>query len=369
MSTDNYYIATIAAVSALSLYLLMKVSHRLLAVTSHDDDVACFVSSVVTQDEQSPPSLHPLLPPSSCPEKPTLVLDLDETLVHAKIQSEEPPYPAKIIVVEGSVIWFALRPFARQFLSFLAVHYELVVWTAGTEPYGWAVVKELDPSGSLISHSLFRQHCTVDEDDRFVKDLSRLGRDQRTRICDNNPVSFRFQPDSGILVKDFFGDPTDEVLKTLLCNLTKMALLNSFEVTNMEVRQGLLAVTHEDQSGKVMVDEKKVQYYWSLCYGNADETFSSPKPGDGVWSANRKPPYKSCFSSRTKHSHNIPAAASSEFAGDITHRNANVFVPLHSISMSGFDGSDPHLQSNLMQMNPRLSNILSLHILLKNIFQ
>jgi len=233
------FILIIAIAAAFPAYLLMKLRHRHLAMTSHDDDGACFVSSILPQDEQSPP---PLLPPSSCPQKPTLVLDLDETLVHAKVQLEEPSYPARMIVVEGTRIWLALRPLAHQFLSLLAVHYELVVWTAGTEPYGRAVVNELDPSGSLISHSLFRQHCTQDEG-VFVKDLSRLGRDERTRICDNNPVSFRFQPDAGILVKDFYGDPYDGVLKSLLTYLTKKVLLDSFDGRNTEVRRGLLTVT------------------------------------------------------------------------------------------------------------------------------
>ena len=231
-------IIAIAVAVALPVYLLMKMRHRHLAMTSHDDDVACFVSSAVPQDEQS---LPPLLPPSSCPQKPTLVLDLDETLVHASFQLEEPSYPARMIVVEGTRIWLALRPLAHQFLSLLAVHYELVVWTAGTvEPYGRAVVNELDPSGSLISHSLFRQHCTQDECYGFVKDLSRLGRDKRTRICDNNPVSFRFQPDAGILVKDFYGDPYDGFLKSLLTYLTKMVLLDSFEERDTEVSHGFL---------------------------------------------------------------------------------------------------------------------------------
>ena len=233
------FILIIAIAAAFPAYLLMKLRHRHLAMTSHDDDGACFVSSILPQDEQSPP---PLLPPSSCPQKPTLVLDLDETLVHAKVQLEEPSYPARMIVVEGTRIWLALRPLAHQFLSLLAVHYELVVWTAGTEPYGRAVVNELDPSGSLISHSLFRQHCTQDEGG-FVKDLSRLGRDERTRICDNNPVSFRFQPDAGILVKDFYGDPKDQTLKSLLIFLTKKVLLDSFDGRDTEVRRGPLTVT------------------------------------------------------------------------------------------------------------------------------
>jgi len=180
------------------------------------------------------------LPTSTFPFKPTLVLDLDETLVHAKVQFDEPPYPARMIMVEGCPIWLALRPFVHQFLSSLAVHYELVVWTAGKEAYGRAVVKELDPTGSLISYSFFRQDCTVEEDldgnKFYIKDLSLLGRDERTRICDNNPNSFCLQPASGILVEDFLGDPEDRFLKKLLSHLTKVAILKDYNMRLDEVR-------------------------------------------------------------------------------------------------------------------------------------
>ena len=178
----------------------------------------------------NPVDFLPLLPPrprSTLSEKPTLVLDLDETLVHADPEMDVP------INVDGRTLYLAVRPFAREFLESIAAHYELVVWTAGIESYGRAVVKLLDPAGSLISHSLFRQHCTIQEDGFskiYLKDLSRLGRDERTRICDNNPDSFRLQPAAGILVDDFYGNPKDMFLKKLLLHLTKMALLRDLDL-------------------------------------------------------------------------------------------------------------------------------------------
>jgi hypothetical protein len=69
-----------------------------------------------------------------------------------------------------------------------------------------------------------------------------LGRDERTRICDNNPVSFSLQPKAGILVKDFFGDPGDKVLKKLLFHLTKMALLKKFDLEFTTFEPGVVEV-------------------------------------------------------------------------------------------------------------------------------
>jgi TFIIF-interacting CTD phosphatase-like protein len=79
--------------------------------------------------------------------KPTLVLDLDENLVRTEFDEEEPAFPRRSVKVGHIDIWLALRPFVHQFLSSLSAHYELVVWTAGTEPYGRAVVNEFYPHG------------------------------------------------------------------------------------------------------------------------------------------------------------------------------------------------------------------------------
>jgi len=161
----------------------------------------------------------PLLPPSTCSSpKPTLVLDLDETLVHTHQGPGRPCFPARCVRVGQHEMWLALRPQVDLFLSSLAAHYELVVWTAGVEAYGRAVLSELDPTGTLISHSLFRQHCTRVDGGLYIKDLSRLGRDE-ARICDNNPVSFSLQPDAGLLVPDFLGDPQDTFLVGFLRDL------------------------------------------------------------------------------------------------------------------------------------------------------
>jgi hypothetical protein len=121
------------------------------------------------------------------------------------------------IEVEGSSLVIALRPHVKKFLSSLATHYELVVWTAGIESYGRAVVQMLDPSGSFISHILYMQHCTR-KDNHFIKDLNRLGRDD-VRLLDKNPVSYFLQPSKGISVKKFLGDPQDVELLRLLNDL------------------------------------------------------------------------------------------------------------------------------------------------------
>ena len=57
----------------------------------------------------------PILPPLKQGKKYTLVLDLDETLVHYDEKNEE----------------LAIRPYAIEFLDQMALYYEVVIFTAG----------------------------------------------------------------------------------------------------------------------------------------------------------------------------------------------------------------------------------------------
>ena len=148
------------------------------------------------------------------------MLDLDETLIRYDRENQAGSFigvETRDIEVEGSLMVIALRPYVQQFLSSLAAHYELVVWTAGIESYGRAVVQMLDPSGSFISHILYMQHCTR-KDNHFIKDLNRLGRDD-VRLLDKNPVSYFLQPSKGISVRKFLGDTQDVELLRLLNDL------------------------------------------------------------------------------------------------------------------------------------------------------
>jgi CTD small phosphatase-like protein 2 len=64
------------------------------------------------------------LPPIAKDKQYTLVLDLDETLVHYDEQTEE----------------LNLRPHVISFLTKLAKYYELVIFTAGMKDYAdWAL--------------------------------------------------------------------------------------------------------------------------------------------------------------------------------------------------------------------------------------
>lgn len=103
------------------------------------------------------------------------MLDLDETLIH---------YDEYMNI-------FRTRPFCYPFLTDLAPHYEIVIFTAAEERYANFIIDKLDTGGDLIKDRLFRQHLTRTGYRMFIKDLERLDRPlNRCLIIDNLSENF-----------------------------------------------------------------------------------------------------------------------------------------------------------------------------------
>ena len=156
----------------------------------------------------------PYLPPIN-KKQYTLVLDLDETLVHY-VEDEEHPF-------------VQVRPYAAYFLEQMGKYFEIVIFTAAAEDYADLVLDELDKNNS-ISYRLYRRH-TKPNKGAFLKDLSKLGRDiTKTCIIDNNKDNFELQPQNGLHISTFIGEQNDNEL-LLLCNdLMKIVRSNKKDI-------------------------------------------------------------------------------------------------------------------------------------------
>jgi len=155
--------------------------------------------------------------------RPTLVLDLDETLVHSTVAPHDPDqadfkFP---VMNEGSsfLVHCSMRPHCREFLRRCqAMGWELAIFTASKSAYADAVLDLLDPSGELLrnSHRLYREHC-IEYRGNFLKHLGVTQRDlRRTVLVDNSPAAFALQPENGIAVESWFDDANDTELLKLL---------------------------------------------------------------------------------------------------------------------------------------------------------
>lgn len=157
------------------------------------------------------------LPPKDTDAPPiTLVLDLDETLVHCTVETIENAdltFPVEFHNMTYQV-HVRLRPHLFNFLSKIQGKFEVIVFTASQKVYANELLNLIDPEGKYIHHRLFRESCLAVEGN-FLKDLNVLGRDiTKTVLVDNSPHAFGYQVDNGIPIESWFDDETDrELLK------------------------------------------------------------------------------------------------------------------------------------------------------------
>lgn len=134
-----------------------------------------------------------------------LVLDVDETLVHSL-----PPDHTKVIE----------RPHVRAFLDAVREAFgEVAVFTAGTREYASPILDRLDPDSRIFGRRFYRDSCSVDpRTGLVVKDLRILGQRDlaRVTILDNTPSAYALQPQCGVPIANFEGDPRDRALIDVL---------------------------------------------------------------------------------------------------------------------------------------------------------
>ena len=141
------------------------------------------------------------LPPEIETSTYTLVLDLDETLVHF------------FYTPSGGT--FLIRPYCLQFLEEMAKIFEIVIFTAALKDYADSILDILDPNKILINYRLYRHHTSL-SGITFCKDLSKIGRDlSRTLIIDNLADNFKLQPNNGIPISTWIDDMKDTQLNDL----------------------------------------------------------------------------------------------------------------------------------------------------------
>lgn len=99
-----------------------------------------------------------MLHPKSCDRK-TLIVDLDETLVHSSFIDVDDAEIVIPIQVEDRKcnVYVQVRPGAQYFLEEASKNFEVVIYTASISKYAEPLMEKLDPN-NVCKFRLFREH-------------------------------------------------------------------------------------------------------------------------------------------------------------------------------------------------------------------
>ncbi|PIL36961.1 transporter [Ganoderma sinense ZZ0214-1] len=164
----------------------------------------------------------------------TLVLDLDETLIHSTSRpilsaggsglfgfgrrNKGVGYTVEVVLGGRSTLYHVYkRPFVDYFLRKVSQWYTLVIFTASMPEYADPVIDWLDAGRGIFSRRYFREQCTQLPNGSYTKDLSKVEQDL-SRVCliDNSPVCYSINEANGIPIEGWTHDPHDEALLDLL---------------------------------------------------------------------------------------------------------------------------------------------------------
>lgn len=191
-----------------------------------DFDPYFFIKNLPELSTVVPTFRQMLLPKQTrrCPST-TLVLDLDETLVHSSLEyCDDADFTFTVNFNERDhTVYVRCRPHLQDFMERVASLFEIIIFTASQSIYAEQLLNVLDPKRRVFRHRVYRESC-VYVDGNYLKDLSVLGRDlSRVIIIDNSPQAFGFQVDNGIPIESWFDDRSDQELLQLLPFLESLA--------------------------------------------------------------------------------------------------------------------------------------------------
>lgn len=150
----------------------------------------------------------------------TLILDLDETLIHSLSRgakfSQGQMVEVRLQNHFATLYLVNKRPHCDEFLNCVSQWYRLVVFTASVPAYADPMIDWLEKERKYFDARFYRQHCTQSSDG-FIKDLTKVEPDlSKVLIIDNSPVSYSLHQENAIGIEGWISDPSDHSLLNIL---------------------------------------------------------------------------------------------------------------------------------------------------------
>lgn len=193
-----------------------------------------------------PPRLFPLSRnPDRRKKKKTLILDLDETLIHLLSRGAPRSLGSGVLchMIElkvnnvATLYYVYKRPFCDFFLKEISKWFELQIFTASVKEYADPIIDWLESdiadlkapdAPKIFTKRYYRTDCTYRQGVGYIKDLSRFfPKDDDLKnvlILDNSPVSYALHEHNGVMIEGWINDQNDRDLLHLLPMLYSLSL-------------------------------------------------------------------------------------------------------------------------------------------------
>lgn len=198
-----------------------------------------------------PQRLYPLSRnPGKKRRRKTLILDLDETLIHSLSRGSPRSFrggSTHTIEIKinniSSLYYVHKRPYCDFFLKEVAKWFDLQIFTASVKEYADPIIDWLESDISTFSTNnqdiqqrdsqvftkrYYRTDCTYRPGVGYIKDLSKFfPREDDLKnviILDNSPISYALHEDNAVMIEGWINDQSDRDLLNLLPMLHSLSL-------------------------------------------------------------------------------------------------------------------------------------------------
>ncbi|KAK9453740.1 NLI interacting factor-like phosphatase-domain-containing protein [Dipodascopsis uninucleata] len=149
------------------------------------------------------PSIPVELPPEDGTKRPTLIIGVEDALIHSEWTRQDGWKTYK-------------RPGLDYFLTYLSQYYEIVLFSSEYANFAERTVIKLDPYHLFLSMAFFRESSYY-IDGKIVKDIEDINRDlKKVVMVDVDPAAYSRQPDNAVPLKKWDGNPNDTELINLI---------------------------------------------------------------------------------------------------------------------------------------------------------